>query len=267
MAPTRSLPCAYRIWSTLFPALTEFGDFVYQDLETLEGKTALDWAKKPGHAAVVALLEGRTADGAVDADAASDADALSQAAAAAKAKEEMAAAKAAAETIAREAAAAEAKKAAHDRWVIASSELTWRGALGMGAHGSVYEVEWKHSRIAAKKVLVTVPAERERLERSMRREMRALQQARHPHIVSLLGVVVDEPAALSLLMELSPLGSLRSLLDTQPATVLSSMTAQLSLLFGIAAGMENLHAQTPTPILHHDLKTANVLVWPDASLT
>ena len=41
--------------------------------------------------------------------------------------------------------------------------------------------------------------------------------------------------------------------------------AQLALLTGIALGMAHLHAQQPKPILHHDLKAANVLVWPDAS--
>ena len=68
-------------------------------------------------------------------------------------------------------------------------------------------------------------------------------QARHPNVVQLVGVVVDDPAALSLLMELSPLGSLRKLLDATPAAVLGSEATQLSLLCGIAAGMACLHAQ------------------------
>ena len=47
--------------------------------------------------------------------------------------------------------------------------------------------------------------------------------------------------------------------------MLQSEVAQLALLTGIALGMAHLHAQQPKPILHHDLKAANVLVWPDAS--
>ena len=38
-------------------------------------------------------------------------------------------------------------------------------------------------------------------------------QAQHPHIVRLHGVVTNDPTSLSLLMGLSPIGSLRTLLD------------------------------------------------------
>ena len=62
-------------------------------------------------------------------------------------------------------------------------------------------------------------------------------------------------------MELSPIGSLRQLLTTSPQLVLYSEPAQFSLLIGIARGMAFLHDQKPTPILHHDLKSDNVLVW------
>mmetsp|Transcript_84676 Transcript_84676/g.123930 ORF Transcript_84676/g.123930 Transcript_84676/m.123930 type:complete len:438 (+) Transcript_84676:2-1315(+) len=91
------------------------------------------------------------------------------------------------------------------------------------------------------------------------REFRALQQAQHPHVVRMYGVVVEE---LVLLMELSQLGSLRCLLTTSPALVLKSQLAQFSLLIGIARGMAFLHDQN---ILHHDLKSDNVLVWEDGS--
>ena len=60
-------------------------------------------------------------------------------------------------------------------------------------------------------------------------------------------------------MELSPLGSLRELLDKSPK---QPEAAQLSLPTGIARGMAHLHAMRPKPMLHHDLKSANVLVWP-----
>ena len=65
-------------------------------------------------------------------------------------------------------------------------------------------------------------------------------------------------------MELSPLGALRSLLDKTPEAVTGSERAQLSILTGIALGMAYLHGQKPKPVLHHDLKSDNVLVWPDA---
>jgi serine/threonine protein kinase len=151
-------------------------------------------------------------------------------------------------------------------WLVRYTDLTWEGEIGSGSFGSVYKVTKGGVPLAAKKMSITVDSERARLEGLMRREFRALQQAQHPHIVRLLGIVVDDPKSLVLLMELSPLGSLRTLLDKDVDKVLKSEKAQLSILMGITAAMAFLHSQKPTPILHHDLKSDNVLVWPDAAV-
>ena len=160
-----------------------------------------------------------------------------------------------------------AKVVAPSEWIISSAALTWLEPLSTaGSTGIVYKVkiEGHEGHAAAKKVAVTVASEREGLETKMRREFRALQQAQHPNVVHIIGVVQDAPTYLGLLMEMAPLGSLRTLLDTTAASILGSEVAQLSLLAGTAAGMAFLHAQDP-PILHHDLKTENVLVFPDTA--
>ena len=43
--------------------------------------------------------------------------------------------------------------------------------------------------------------------------------------------------------------------------MLNSEPAQFSLRVGVARGMAFLHDQKPTPILHYDFKSDNVLVW------
>ena len=91
-----------------------------------------------------------------------------------------------------------------------------------------------------------------------------LQAHRHPNVVQLRGIVVDDPSSLSLLTELSPLGSLRRVLNETPQKLLGAEAAQAAVLGGIASAMAFLHAQHPMPILHHDLKSDNVLLWPDA---
>ena len=60
-------------------------------------------------------------------------------------------------------------------------------------------------------------------------------------------------------MELVPRGSLRKLLDAAPEKVTGSESMQLKLAHGIAAGMAYLHRRTPQ-MLHHDLKSENVLI-------
>lgn len=64
-----------------------------------------------------------------------------------------------------------------------------------------------------------------------------------------------------MLLELAPRGSLRDLLDTAPAEVLGSERTQMELAAGTASAMAFLHGQQPQPVLHHDLKSGNVLVF------
>ena len=55
--------------------------------------------------------------------------------------------------------------------------------------------------------------------------------------------------------------SLRELLSERPTEVVGAEATQLRLAAGIAAGMAFLHAHG---VLHHDLKSANVLLFANA---
>jgi serine/threonine protein kinase len=93
-------------------------------------------------------------------------------------------------------------------------------------------------------------------------ELLALRHLKHPNVVQLYGVSIDDLSYVALLLELAPFGSLRNLLDTKGADVVDSPQAQLKLLRGVAAGMAYLHNRK---IHHHDLKTDNILVFPSRS--
>ncbi len=64
-----------------------------------------------------------------------------------------------------------------------------------------------------------------------------------------------------LLTELADHGSLRQVLDSSPATIVGDLPVQIKLAYDIAKGLAYCHAQTPLPLLHHDIKSANVLVF------
>ena len=110
--------------------------------------------------------------------------------------------------------------------------------------------------IAAKEMRVVVASQREMTIASAKRESRLLERAEHQNVIRLFGSVFDDPQHVYLLMELADGGSLRAVLD---ADGVPSPFEQQSLASGIALGLAYLHGLDP-PILHHDLKSDNVLL-------
>ena len=62
-------------------------------------------------------------------------------------------------------------------------------------------------------------------------------------------------------MELADGGSLRQKLDHTPEEITGQPSVQLFLAHDIASGLAFCHAQTPRPLLHHDIKSANILLF------
>jgi guanylate cyclase, other len=94
------------------------------------------------------------------------------------------------------------------------------------------------------------------LKKDFIREMRTLAKLRHPYIVTIMGAVThgDEPL---LVMECMANGSLHDLLHNETLQLDSELV--LPMLRDILQGMRFLHAAA-VPIVHGDLKSANVLV-------
>jgi hypothetical protein len=138
-----------------------------------------------------------------------------------------------------------------------SPELRWADVgvtgrvLGMGAHGSVYEARLNGTDVALKvwqddAIAVSTS------------EAAILMRLRHPNVLSVFGVLRDPPA----LVTEKGLCSLQALL-ADPARLELTWRVRLSILRGIVAGCDFLHAHTP-PIIHGDLKTSNIIVAPGA---
>jgi len=128
--------------------------------------------------------------------------------------------------------------------------------LGSGTFGTVYRARLGKQLIAAKEMKVLLAARRNEIIEAARRESKLLMRARHQNVIGLLGVVLDDPNHVYLLMELATGGSLRSFLDSKGVP---SLYEQHQLATTIALGMHYLHGLDP-PILHHDLKSDNILL-------
>ena len=141
-------------------------------------------------------------------------------------------------------------------WAVDASEIKFGKRLGAGAYGEVYEADWRRSRVAVKRLFRA--SDRSLEEKGVKQffaEMDILANARHDNIVRFLGGCV-QPDNLCILFEFCP-QSLYDLLrnTTQPL----GLEQILSLARQVALGIYYLHCCKP-PVLHLDLKSANVLL-------
>lgn len=95
-----------------------------------------------------------------------------------------------------------------------------------------------------------------KVRRNFVEEMRTLSKLRHPCITTVMGAVLESQKPL-LVMELMDNGSLRDLLSNQTFPLDAEQT--LPMIRDILQGIRFLHSAEP-PIIHGDLKSANVLV-------
>ena len=97
----------------------------------------------------------------------------------------------------------------------------------------------------------------EQLKKDLIEEMRTLSKLRHPCITTVMGCVVDKAEEPMLVMEFMQYGSLYDLLHNETIVIDGELICPI--LQDIARGARFLHAADP-PIIHGDLKAANVLV-------
>eukprot|EP01113_Clastostelium_recurvatum_P023171 TRINITY_DN2769_c0_g1_i7.p1 TRINITY_DN2769_c0_g1~~TRINITY_DN2769_c0_g1_i7.p1 ORF type:complete len:485 (-),score=129.90 TRINITY_DN2769_c0_g1_i7:665-2119(-) len=127
--------------------------------------------------------------------------------------------------------------------------------LGAGAFGSVY-AGTLHGKEVAIKRLQQQDIEEKVLE-EFRKEVMVMVKLRHPHLLLFMGACTS-PGNLAMVTELMPRGSVMDMLRGPKKMNLSFKRAMLFAL-DTAQGMNWLHCMRP-PILHLDLKTANLLV-------
>ena len=139
-------------------------------------------------------------------------------------------------------------------WVILRDhiQLTDR-FLGSGGWGSVVEGKYCGCSVAVKQIheLILSPHNRKLFER----EMDIASRCRHPCLLQFIGATNDEgnPLFVTELMETS----LRTLLEQRALS-----EAELSFIFlDVARALNYLHQKQPSPIIHRDISSANVLLW------
>jgi len=145
--------------------------------------------------------------------------------------------------------------------VIATDDFCKERIIGSGGFGVVYRGEWKGTQVAIKKLKGI-----DNVAQAIN-EFKVLNRYRIDNIVPLYGISLDGPEA-CLVYQYMPNGSLEDKLlgkckKGQNAIILS-WNQRAHIGEGIAKGLNYLHTLKGKPLVHGDVKAANVLL--DAQL-
>lgn len=127
--------------------------------------------------------------------------------------------------------------------------------LGHGAFGPVYKATMATGEVVAVKVLAS---DSQQGEREFQTEVSLLGRLHHRNLVNLVGYCVDKGQHM-LIYEFMSNGSLASLLYGQEDRLLS-WDERLQIALDISHGIEYLHDGAVPPVIHRDLKSANILL-------
>ena len=139
-------------------------------------------------------------------------------------------------------------------WVISRDQIQLTDKLlGKGGWGSVVEGKYCGCAVAVKQIheLILSPHNQSLFER----EMDIASRCRHPCLLQFIGATNDEgsPLFVTELMETS----LRALLEQR-----SLSTTEITVVsLDVARALNYLHQKEPSPIIHRDISSANVLLW------
>ncbi|XP_042425720.1 receptor kinase-like protein Xa21 [Zingiber officinale] len=153
----------------------------------------------------------------------------------------------------------------------ATDGFTPANLVGKGSFGSVYKglVDWEENKEVAVKVFnLKHNLKQKGALRSFTTECEALRSIRHRNVVKVLtacsSVDFQGNDFKALVFEFIPNGSLGKWLhpevDEQSALRMLSFSQRLNISIDIANVLEYLHFHDPTPVVHCDLKPANVLL-------
>ena len=142
-------------------------------------------------------------------------------------------------------------------WVIPRDQIQLTDkCLGKGGWGSVIEGKYCGCAVAVKQMYELILSDHNR--RLFEREMSIAARCRHPCMLQFIGATNDEgsPLFVTELME----SSLRALLEQRPLFSLEVSVISLD----VARALNYLHLKKPSPIIHRDISSANVLLWRQA---
>ena len=144
-------------------------------------------------------------------------------------------------------------------WVIPRDQIQLtEKCLGRGGWGIVVKGKYCGCTVAVKQIYDDLLKSSSYYRELFEREMNIASRCRHPCLLQFIGATNDErsPLFVTELMETS----LRALLELRSL----SPTEVSVISLDVARALNYLHLKKPSPIIHRDISSANVLLWREA---
>ncbi|KAB0791798.1 hypothetical protein PPYR_03598 [Photinus pyralis] len=135
--------------------------------------------------------------------------------------------------------------------------------LGKGGFGTVFRGTWKRTQVAIKRIEQkgnTPESHTEQIKQSIT-ELHCLNAYRHDNVLPLYGYSIGGPQPCLVYQYMSG-GSLEHRLRTKDPTRILSWPQRLNVSIGTARGLQFLHTIGEKPLIHGDIKPANILLDP-----
>eukprot|EP00475_Leptophrys_vorax_P000373 TRINITY_DN10219_c0_g1_i1.p1 TRINITY_DN10219_c0_g1~~TRINITY_DN10219_c0_g1_i1.p1 ORF type:complete len:872 (+),score=53.58 TRINITY_DN10219_c0_g1_i1:186-2618(+) len=141
-----------------------------------------------------------------------------------------------------------------------SATQSWHTVIGKGGYGTVYKAVLKDGTAVAVKRLDQVSKQG---DVEFIREVELLSRVHHRHLVNLLGFCAEKGER-ALIYEYMAMGSLYEHLHGESAKEYPlSWDSRTKIAIHVALGIEYLHYGADPPLIHRDIKSANILLSDD----
>ncbi|CAN7988907.1 unnamed protein product, partial [Ixodes hexagonus] len=137
--------------------------------------------------------------------------------------------------------------------VLVRATRNFSAKVGEGAFGIVYKGTLPDGTLVAVKCL------KETFPNAYLSEVELLRRLSHPNLLPLVGVANDSSHC-CIVYKFMEYGSLQSCLARENDAPPMYWEKRISILTEVAAAINFLHTRTPDPLIHRDVKSANVLL-------
>uniref|UniRef100_A0A5S6R5X8 non-specific serine/threonine protein kinase n=1 Tax=Trichuris muris TaxID=70415 RepID=A0A5S6R5X8_TRIMR len=155
----------------------------------------------------------------------------------------------------------EAMRAKYEEIKEATDDFSPANILGQGGYGIVYKGRWKDTIVAVKRIVFQKNNNKSHTKDGVRqlvKELQTLSLYRHDNILCLYGYCLEESTP-CLIYQFMASGSLDDRLHNKALKPLAWSDRQ-KIITGACRGLNFLHTCADQPLIHGDVKSANILL-------